>query len=313
METVHAPQPLLNRSRPPGPRAGVRAPLLTALALACAALLSGCTASAASAAGGGVAAARPGVHDQAQGSFSSADRTAAETSAGVLSGSTATDRSVTVIGDLALRAADPVSAARSIAALVAAAGGRVQTQDEHPSARNASADLTVRIPSSAFPATLGAIERRGKVVSVSVRSADVTSRVTDYGVRIAGLRTSITRLQALLARSTTTTDLVRIESSLTDRQTDLEQLLAEQKALSDQVAFSTLTITVQAPDVPPRTAPSTFVSGFAAGVAALGATLGWMFVALGVLLPWLVVLAVVGVVALAVRRLVRRARHPAAI
>lgn len=224
---------------------------------------------------------------------------------------TSVDRSITIAGDLQLSAANPIGAAQAVAGIVTGAGGRVQTDDTHPTGRSASADLTVRIPSAVFPATLKAIERQGRVAAVSVRSTDVTSRVTDYAVRLTGLRTSIARLQTLLAKSTTTTDLVQIESSLTTRQTDLEQLLADQKGLTDQIAFSTLSVTIRSPDAVAAPAPETFAGGFGAGFAGLVAALGWAIVVVGVLLPWLIALAVVVIVVLGVRRLVRRSRRPA--
>lgn len=263
-------------------------------------LLSGCTSAASSA--GAASAGGSGGDSAATGAQASSGRAA----------KTGVDRSITVTGDLQLSAADPVRAAAAVAGVVTGAGGRVQTDDEHPGRRSGSADLTVRIPSAAFTATLRSIERQGRVTAVSERSTDVTSQVTDYAVRLAGLRTSITRLQTLLARSTTTTDLVRIESSLTTRQTDLEQLLAEQKDLNDQVAFATLSIAIRSPDVVARPAPSTFVTGFGAGLAGLVAALAWTGVLLGVLLPWLLLTAVVALVVLGARRLLRRrTRRPA--
>ncbi|WP_375401296.1 DUF4349 domain-containing protein [uncultured Amnibacterium sp.] len=286
------------RSRRAGPRSARRTGLVL-LALLGIGLLTGCTSAAtgaASAAGGGTGGA---VADQA----------AASAAGGIQKASV--DRSITITGDLQLSAADAIGAGRDIAAIVTGAGGRVQTEDEHPNGRRGSADLTVRIPADTFPATLKAIERQGKVLDVSVRSTDMTSRVTDYAVRLAGLRTSITRLQALLAKSTTTTDLVQIESSLTKRQTDLEQLLADQKGLTDQIAFSTLSVTIRSPGAVAAPAPDTFASGFGAGFDGLVSALGWAVVMVGVLLPWLIALAVIVIVVLGARRLVRRSRRPA--
>ena len=215
------------------------------------------------------------------------------------------DRSVVTTGTLDLAAGDPVGTADAIAIIVAGSGGRVQSSDEHPK-RPASADLTVRIPSAAFDGTLAAIEHRATVRSVSIHSSDVTAQVTDYGVRISNLRTSIARLQTLLARATDTTALVEIESSLTTRQTDLERLLAQQKDLTDQVSYATLAITLESPAIVHAGAPSTFVSGFVAGVTALVRTAAAIAVLLGVLLPWVVALGALVAVGWWVVRLVRR-------
>ncbi|HEY0374995.1 MAG TPA: DUF4349 domain-containing protein [Amnibacterium sp.] len=259
--------------------------LLSALTVAA---LAGCTAS------GGSGAA------------SMTSRGEVSASAGGAKPAAAADRAVVTTGTLDLVATDPVATADAVATIVAGSGGRVQARDEHPT-RPASADLTVRIPSAVFDSTVTAIEHRAKSVrSVSIHASDVTSQVTDYAVRITNLRTSITRLQALLARASDTAALVEIESSLTTRQTDLEQLLAQQKDLGDQVSFATLAITLESPAIAHPGAPSTFLSGLIAGVTALVGTAGAIAVLLGVLLPWVVTLAALAAVGWWAVRLVRR-------
>jgi hypothetical protein len=222
------------------------------------------------------------------------------------------DRAVVTTGTLDLVATDPIGTADAVVTIVTGSGGRVQARDEHPKSPG-SADLTVRIPSTAFDSTLTAIEHRAKVRSVSIHSSDVTSQVTDFAVRITNLRTSIARLQTLLARATDTTALVEIESSLTTRQTDLERLLAQQKDLTDQVSYATLAITLESPAIVHHDTPTTFADGFVAGVTALVRTAAAVAVLLGVALPWVATLAVLAAVAWWVVRLVRgRARASAA-
>jgi hypothetical protein len=287
-------------STPSARRAGVVA-LLSALVVAA---LAGCTSIATGTGSGSFSASgRSGGASSAAGS---------DTAAAAGKPDASTDRAVVTTGTLDLLAGDPVATADAVATLVAGSGGRVQARDEHPTGA-ASADLTVRIPSTAFDSTLNAIEHRAKVRSVSIHSSDVTSQVIDYAVRISNLRTSITRLQTLLARASDTGALVQIESSLTTRQTDLERLLAQQKDLTDQVSYATLAITLESPAVVHRTAPPTFLSGFAAGVNALVHTAGAIAVLLGVLLPWVVTVGVLATVGWwGVRRVRRRTRASAA-
>ncbi|HEV7623869.1 MAG TPA: DUF4349 domain-containing protein [Amnibacterium sp.] len=265
--------------------------LLSAVTLAA---LAGCTTAAGSSSSGAGPSAGFAADSSRGGGSASGGKSAATP-----------DRAVVSTGTLDLVATDPVATADAVATIVVGSGGRVQTRDEHPS-NPASADLTVRIPSTAFDTTLTAIEHRGKVRTVRIRSSDVTAQVTDYAVRITNLRTSITRLQTLLARATDTTALVEIEASLTTRQTDLEQLLAQQKDLGDQVSYATLAITLEAPIVMHHDAPASFADGFVAGVTALARTAVFLAVLIGTLLPWVVTLGVVAVVGWWVVRLLRR-------
>jgi hypothetical protein len=271
------------------PRRAVVVALLSALTVAA---LAGCT-------GGGT-----GVASSAGRSFAGVASGTGRVPSQGKSAPTA-DRSVVTTGTLDLVATDPVGTADAIATIVTGSGGRVQARDEHPK-RPASADLTVRIPSAAFDSTLTSIEHRATVRGVSIHSSDVTAQVTDYGVRIANLRTSIGRLQTLLARATDTTALVEIESSLTTRETDLEELLAQQKDLTDQVSYATLAITLESPAIVHPGPPSSFLSGFVAGVTALVRTGAAIAVLLGVLLPWVVTLGVLALVGWWIARLVRR-------
>jgi hypothetical protein len=283
----------------PSARRVTAAALLSALVVAA---LAGCTS----------AGAGSGSFSASGGSGAGTAASGGDTAAAARKPAASPERAVVTTGTLDLLARDPIATADAVATLVTGSGGHVQARDEHPTGA-ASADLTVRIPSTAFDSTLSAIEHRAKVRSVSIHSSDVTSQVTDYAVRITNLRTSITRLQTLLARATDTGALVQIESSLTTRQTDLERLLAQQKDLTDQVSYTTLAITLESPAVVHRAAPPTFLSGLAAGVTALVRTAGAIAVLLGVLLPWVVTLGLLAVVGWwGVRLVRRRARASAA-
>jgi hypothetical protein len=259
--------------------------------------LAGCTASSGSSAssGGSVARVASGEGD-----------------AGPATNGARADRSVVTTGSLQLVAEHPIAVADRVTDLVEGAGGRVASSSEDPTG-TPSARLTLRIPSAAFPRVLGAIEREGDSVrDVSIGSSDVTARVTDYGVRIANLRASISRLQQLLSKATSSSALVEIEGALTDRQGRLEQLLAEQRTLGDQVAAATLTVSIVVPAAAPKAGPTDFLGGLVVGADDLLRTAAALAVGLGVVLPWLVVLGALGGVAALVVRRVRRTRPTSA-
>lgn len=286
-------------------RSTLRITGIAALAALTVSLLAGCTSGGSSGGSGGSVASGGGSSGEAPARDQAGD------AAGKGKAVTGADRSVVRTGSLDLTAKDPVQAAANITRIVIGGGGRIENVVEQPT-QDASSSLTARIPSEVFDRTLAAIRREGTVRNVSVRAADVSSRVTNYAVRIGSLRTSIQRLQALLAKASTTTDLVQIESTLTSRETDLEQLLAEQKGLEDQVSYGTLAITVQEPSLARNPAPSNFFTGFLAGFNALVEVGAGLVVGLGVVLPWLLALgALGGLVLLGVRSVQRiRRRRP---
>jgi hypothetical protein len=221
----------------------------------------------------------------------------------------AADRSVVTTGTLHLVAGSPVQAAGRIADLVEAAGGHVAQSTEDPTG-HPSADLSVRIPAAAFPRTLSAIEHEGRLRDVAVHATDVSATATDYGVRIANLRTSIARLQQLLSKATSSADLVQLEGALTDRQGKLEQLLAQQRTLADQVEYATLAVSIVVPAAAPSAGPATFLGGLVAGASGLARTAAALAVVIGILLPWAVALGVIAAVVAVVVRVLRRRTRP---
>ena len=277
----------------------MRRPLIaTAAAVLVAVALAGCTS------GGGSAASAGGSSVDFQ---SSQGRMPAASDSGSAAGASAVpaDRAIVTNGSLRLVTDRPIAVADRVQQLAEQAGGRVSRSTEDPGAR-ASAELVLRIPSAAFDSTLAAIRRQGEVRDVSIGATDVTARVTDYAVRIANLRTSIARLQQLLAKADTSSALVTIEGALTERQTSLEQLLAQQRDLADQVSLATLTVSVVTPAAAPKTGPADFLAAVAAGAAALTGFASAALIGFGVALPWLGVLAALGGAGLLVRRVVRR-------
>ena len=72
--------------------------------------------------------------------------------------------------------------------------------------------------------------------------------------------------------------------------------------------MSSLTVTLEPVTVPVEADPAGFTDGLVAGWNGLVATLNGIVIALGFLLPWLVVIAIAGLIVWAIVRAVRRRR-----
>lgn len=219
------------------------------------------------------------------------------------------DRSVVTTGYLYVTAEAPLDAADEAVSIVERAGGRVDARQEFaPTDGDAGgAELTLRIPSDRLTATLDQLEALGEVEELSLGAVDVTREVQDVEARIAALRSSIGRLLDLQEAAGSIEDLIALETAISDRQAELESLEARQRSLDDQVSLSTITLTLGSERVAPVDEPDTFLSGLITGWEALVAFGSGLLVVLGVLLPWLVLLGLIGlVVLLLVRRAIRR-------
>lgn len=232
---------------------------------------------------------------------------------GATQDSDAAQRSYVTTGYITVTAEEPIEAAAEAVKIVEAAGGRVDSRQEYApvDGDKGSAALTLRIPATAQTATIEKLRNLGRVQDISISSDDVTTAVQDLDGRITALRASVDRLLALLATATDADTLVKIESSLSERQGELESLVAQQRNLDDQVALSTITLTLQSVADAPVDTPDTFLTGLETGWSAFVGFLAGVLVLFGVLLPWLLFLAVLLGIAYAVYR-VRKRRAAAA-
>lgn len=230
-------------------------------------------------------------------------------------GAAAAGRQVVTSGDVGLVSADPRAAADAVVDLVERAGGRVDARQETAARESegvlGTASLTVRVPSDALTGVLDGLEDVGEVDTVDLRSEDVTATAQDLDARIRATRLSVARIEDLLSRATTQTDIISAENTLTERQATLEQLESQRARVAEQVALSTLRVQIWAATPPAEVAAEPrggFLGGLESGWAALVSVAGVVVLVIGALLPWAVVAALLLGVVLLVRRAVRRRR-----
>ncbi|HEX7834745.1 MAG TPA: DUF4349 domain-containing protein [Pseudolysinimonas sp.] len=226
-------------------------------------------------------------------------------------GTPTTDRQVIMTGNVTITTDDPIAASREAVRIVEAAGGRVDGRTEYAptGGDKGSASLELRIPADKLTATLDKIEKLGRADEVTLSTSDVTVESQDLDARISALRASIERLDALIAKAKNIDDLITLEGAISDRQAQLESLEAQQRYLADQVSMSSVSLYLRSDAEAPKVVPGDFWSGLATGWDAFVAFWAGLLVVLGVLLPWLISLALIAAIIILI---VRRRRRPAA-
>ncbi|MET2012419.1 DUF4349 domain-containing protein [Microbacterium chocolatum] len=169
--------------------------------------------------------------------------------------------------------------------------------------------VSVRVPAEELPALLEDLAEIGEVVTSSLDRTDVTTQVVDLQARVDAARTSVERLTELLAQAADVSDLIAAESALAERQATLESYQQQLDMLDEQVAMASLWVTVEPRTTSVSADPAGFTDGVAAGWNGLVATLNAIVIALGFLVPWLLVVGVAGVVVWIVVRTIRRRRR----
>lgn len=160
--------------------------------------------------------------------------------------------------------------------------------------------LVLRVPSGRFGQAMDEISRLkpGTLVGRSRSSKDVTTEVIDNRTRVASQRASLERIQALLGQAKTLREVISIEAQLSRRQADLDSLEAQQKYLADQTTLSTINVYLTVPSKKNPAAQEkddhNFLSGLKSGWDHLGSSTNAVLTAVGAVLPFAAVLALIG-------------------
>ena len=166
--------------------------------------------------------------------------------------------------------------------------------------------ISIRVPSEDLAAVIAELDDAGDVVSSSITKQDVTSTAIDLRARVDALEASVARLTELMSQSGSVSELIEAEVALTNRQAELESYQQQLAALEDQVAMSSLQIELVPEATTTKADPAGFSDGLQAGWNGLIVSLNALVIALGFLLPWIAVAAVVLVIVWLVLRARRR-------
>jgi hypothetical protein len=197
-------------------------------------------------------------------------------------------REVVYQADLVVRVDDVEAAAERARVLVTDAGGYVGQQSaDLEDGRHVT--ITLRVPAAEFDDVLGGLTGLGEVLQRELDAQDVTDQVVDLEVRIANTEVSAQRLRELLAEADGVPNLLAIETELTNRETQIEQMKGQLQVLRDQVDLSTVTVRfTEERETDPEVADDLpgFVKAFRAGGVALANVGLVLLAAVGFALPF---------------------------
>jgi uncharacterized protein DUF4349 len=227
--------------------------------------------------------------------------------------------SIIYTAQLTVRTADVSAAAAQASRIAGGAGGYVSGETmsadpDHPSKATASVEL--KIPVTSYQATLGQLARGlGTQLALQQQAEDVTQRVADVNSQVASAQAAIAQLRSLLSHAGSVGDLLSVQNQINSEEASLESMQAQQRALSHQTSYATVTLTLLGPKAHPavhrQKPPPSLADGFGAGWHALRVTVSWTLAFLGAIAPFAAIGAVAGYAAYRGRRWLAR-RKPAA-
>ena len=177
-------------------------------------------------------------------------------------------------------------------------------------------EITISVPSAKLDAVVADLASVGTVLRATTSSDDVGSQIVDTQSRLETMRVSVARVRAFLDQAKGLDQVVALEAELTRRQSDLEALEAQLASLKDSVAMSPVqvSLTTQPEVVQPKKADTGFLAGLHSGWDAFTGSAAVALTVVGAVLPFAVLLALVGVPVLVwLRRRRPLAAPPAAL
>jgi hypothetical protein len=227
-----------------------------------------------------------------------------------------TGRAVIFTADITVRTTDIKAAVGTVTQIAEGRQGAVFAEQVNLASKDsntpgsASATMTLKVP----PITLqqGILDQIGKVgteLSRDENASDVTAQVVDVNSRVAAAQDSLTRLRQLFQHAGNVADLATVENQIAQREADLESLEAQARTFQAQTAEATITVNLVATPAVAPVVPTVkkahvvgFVRGLRGGWHAFTRSVSAIAQALGALLPFVILLAVLGIVALYIRR-----------
>lgn len=193
----------------------------------------------------------------------------------------------------------------------------IQNGSTYSSRRYRSASITARIPAQQLGEFTEEVESLSNVVSSSRDTEDVTLSYVDTESRVQALEVERDRLMELLEQADNMSDLLEIESRLTEVRYRLEQYASQLRVLDNQIDYATVYLDIEEvkeySPVAERTRWEKICDGFMESLQDLGDGILDFFAWILIHIPYLVVWAVVIVLLVVVCKKISKRRKEARI
>ncbi|MBW4568484.1 MAG: DUF4349 domain-containing protein [Tolypothrix carrinoi HA7290-LM1] len=127
-------------------------------------------------------------------------------------------------------------------------GDLISLQEQQPTKTNArhTASIQLRVPQNLLQPTLDELAKLGTVQSRNISAEDVGDRLVDIQARLTNLRKTEANLQKIMDRAGSVRDVLSVAQELSQVRQSIEQIAAQLKNLTNQVAYSTITLKLEA-------------------------------------------------------------------
>ncbi|MCW5314653.1 DUF4349 domain-containing protein [Nostoc sp. KVJ3] len=127
-------------------------------------------------------------------------------------------------------------------------GDLIGLKQQQPKSDNPryTATIQLRIPENRLEPTLEELAKLGTVESRNITAEDVGDRLVDFQARLTNLQKTEANLQKIMDRAGSIRDVLSVAQELSNVRESIEQINAQLKNLQNQVAYSTITLNLEA-------------------------------------------------------------------
>ncbi|MEO1376529.1 MAG: DUF4349 domain-containing protein [Cyanobacteria bacterium J06635_10] len=120
-----------------------------------------------------------------------------------------------------------------------------QTQLDKSNSRS-RATIQMRVPQDVLETTLNELAKLGTVQNRNISAEDVGEQIVDFQARLSNLRRTESNLQKIMDKSGSVKDILNVARELSNVRGEIERITAQLKSLQNQVAYSTITLGLEA-------------------------------------------------------------------
>ncbi|TAF53453.1 MAG: DUF4349 domain-containing protein [Oscillatoriales cyanobacterium] len=121
-----------------------------------------------------------------------------------------------------------------------------QNQKPPDSSVRQTATMQIRVPQEKLETTLNALAKLGSVENRGLTAEDVSDQLVDSEARLRNLRKSEEVVLKIMERSGSVGDVLKASQQLSTIRESIERIDAQLKSLRNQVAYSTISLTLEA-------------------------------------------------------------------
>lgn len=155
------------------------------------------------------------------------------------------DRKLIRTGSMSIEVGAVKNSREEVSKMVTSMGGNITGDTQTDLGDGISVGLTIRIPSDKFDMLVTSIEGLARrIESKSIRVDDVTAEFVDVEARMKTKYELEARYGEILKTARTVSEILEVERELNNVRAEIESMEGRMKYLKDQVAMSTLELTL---------------------------------------------------------------------